>query len=240
MSYLGNPLVRDIDYTINYNNGRMDITPLSFTNVDANLVGEFLTGITKANPGVVSVSAHPFNTGDLVYMNNVGGMTQLNNRTFQITRINNNAFSIGIDTTAYSTWVDNGLLNLAIIARRSISRTNPVRIYKTAHGFLDNAQISISATSGMEQLNNRFFTVTNSTANYFDLLGIDGSAYTPYLANGSILEYRDIAQYTFLCEFDIPVRFDTDKFSASFDAYRDSDGESLFTISSLPVIEIRV
>lgn len=41
-------------------------------------------------------------------------------------------------------------------------------------------------------------------------------------------------------EFDIPVRFDTDRFDVRFDAYRESDGEALFWLSSLPVVELRV
>lgn len=41
-------------------------------------------------------------------------------------------------------------------------------------------------------------------------------------------------------EFDVPVRFDTDKFNSTFEAYRDEDGEALFSISGLTVIELRV
>lgn len=39
-------------------------------------------------------------------------------------------------------------------------------------------------------------------------------------------------------EFDVPVRFDSDKFQARFDAYRDADNEALFYLSSLPVREL--
>lgn len=41
-------------------------------------------------------------------------------------------------------------------------------------------------------------------------------------------------------EFDVPVRFDTDKFDAEFMVYRDDDGEALYQISGLPIIEIRI
>jgi uncharacterized protein (TIGR02217 family) len=40
-------------------------------------------------------------------------------------------------------------------------------------------------------------------------------------------------------EFDVPVRFDTDKLDGSFEGYDDNSGESLFSVSNLNVIEIR-
>lgn len=39
-------------------------------------------------------------------------------------------------------------------------------------------------------------------------------------------------------DFDLPARFDSDHFPATFRNYRESDGEALFDISSLPVVEI--
>lgn len=44
--------------------------------------------------------------------------------------------------------------------------------------------------------------------------------------------------YTWSGQFDVPVRFDVDKFNASFEAYRDTDGESLFAVSGLSVSEL--
>lgn len=39
-------------------------------------------------------------------------------------------------------------------------------------------------------------------------------------------------------EFDVPVRFDVDQLQARFDAWRESDGEALFYVASLPVREL--
>jgi uncharacterized protein (TIGR02217 family) len=41
-------------------------------------------------------------------------------------------------------------------------------------------------------------------------------------------------------EFDVPARFDADELRSRFDAYRDSDGEALHFILSLPVVELRL
>lgn len=45
---------------------------------------------------------------------------------------------------------------------------------------------------------------------------------------------------TVTCEFDVPVRFNTDKLSLSFLAYEDSTGRALFDLGSLPIVEIRL
>jgi uncharacterized protein (TIGR02217 family) len=39
-------------------------------------------------------------------------------------------------------------------------------------------------------------------------------------------------------EFDVPARFDTDQFNSTFEGYRDSDGEALFSVSGLTIVEI--
>jgi hypothetical protein len=46
------------------------------------------------------------------------------------------------------------------------------------------------------------------------------------------------AGYTWAGEFDVPVRFNADTFSSTFEGYRDLDGESLFAITGLGVVEI--
>lgn len=46
------------------------------------------------------------------------------------------------------------------------------------------------------------------------------------------------ANWTWIGEFDVPARFDTDKFSSTFEGYRDSDGESLYTVNGLTIVEL--
>jgi uncharacterized protein (TIGR02217 family) len=45
--------------------------------------------------------------------------------------------------------------------------------------------------------------------------------------------------YSWSGQFDVPARFDTDHFECAFEGYRDSDGEALYAISSLPIVEIQ-
>jgi uncharacterized protein (TIGR02217 family) len=42
------------------------------------------------------------------------------------------------------------------------------------------------------------------------------------------------------CEFDVPVRFNTDKMDLRFEAYRESDKVALFFLGALPLVELRI
>lgn len=67
-----------------------------------------ITGITVANPGVVTTSAaHNLLTGDKVFIYNVAGMTQVNGNTYTITVTSGTTFSI-VDTSGFSAYTSGG------------------------------------------------------------------------------------------------------------------------------------
>lgn len=73
-----------------------------------------VTGATKANPGVITSVAHGFSNGDMVSFASVGGMTQLNGRTFQIDNVTadtftmKNVFGVAVNTTNWTTYTSGG------------------------------------------------------------------------------------------------------------------------------------
>lgn len=68
-----------------------------------------ITGITKANPCVITVAAHGFQTGDVVTLAAIGGMVQLNGLTVPVKVLTENTFSVvDIDSTAYTTYTNGG------------------------------------------------------------------------------------------------------------------------------------
>lgn len=80
-----------------------------------------ITGVTKANPGVVTTSsAHGYSAGDRVVINDISGMTQLNGNiytvgtttstTFQLKDDNNN----NLDTSGYTTYASGGIVRLRL------------------------------------------------------------------------------------------------------------------------------
>ena len=72
--------------------------------------GGTITGITKANPAVVTVTAHGFNNGDRILITGVGGMVEVNNIEFLVANKTTNTFELqGINSSAYTTFTSGGL-----------------------------------------------------------------------------------------------------------------------------------
>lgn len=71
-----------------------------------------ITGITKANPAVVTYSgADNYTNGDPIYIEGVSGMPEVNGREFVVANVNtgSNTFELsGINSTAYGTYVSGG------------------------------------------------------------------------------------------------------------------------------------
>ena len=68
-----------------------------------------ITGITQANPAVVTVSSHGYSNGDDVWINSVVGMTQVNGRRFRIANVTTNTFELqGVDSTGYTAYASAG------------------------------------------------------------------------------------------------------------------------------------
>lgn len=70
-----------------------------------------ITGITKANPGVVTYTGTDPSNGDHVYISGVVGMTQVNGRRFTVANVNtgSNTFELsGVNTSSYSTYTSGG------------------------------------------------------------------------------------------------------------------------------------
>lgn len=71
-----------------------------------------VTGITRANPGVVTTSgAHGIASTAKVVIQSVSGMTQVNGNEYTATRTGANTFSI-VDTSGFSAWTSGGIVNI--------------------------------------------------------------------------------------------------------------------------------
>lgn len=73
-----------------------------------------ITGITQANPGVVTIPSHGFANGDWVAIAGVVGMTQLNGRTYIVSNVTTNTFILQtmtgaeVDTIPFSAYISGG------------------------------------------------------------------------------------------------------------------------------------
>lgn len=77
-----------------------------------------ITGITQANPGVVTSVAHGYDTGDRVLIESVGGMTQLNGNSYYAVKITDDTYSlttlagVAVNTSSYGAYTTGGTSKL--------------------------------------------------------------------------------------------------------------------------------
>ncbi len=74
-----------------------------------------ITGITQANPGVITSASHGYNDGDEIYIDSIVGMTELNGQFFIVANKTANTFTLkdidgnNINTTAYTAYSSGGV-----------------------------------------------------------------------------------------------------------------------------------
>lgn len=78
-----------------------------------------ITGATQANPGVLTITAHGFKTGYLIYIESVGGMVELNDEHYFVEVLSANTISLkdrygnDIDTSAFTAYTTGGTAKIA-------------------------------------------------------------------------------------------------------------------------------
>jgi hypothetical protein len=76
-----------------------------------------ITGITQADPGVVSITSHGFSNGDTIVISGVVGMTEVNGKRFKVANVNTNDFElqdidgVDVDTTSFTAYSSGGVAN---------------------------------------------------------------------------------------------------------------------------------
>jgi hypothetical protein len=76
-----------------------------------------ITGITQADPGVVSITSHGFSDGDTIVISGVVGMTEVNGKRFKVANVNTNDFElqdidgVDVDTTSFTAYASGGVAN---------------------------------------------------------------------------------------------------------------------------------
>lgn len=73
-----------------------------------------ITGITQANPAVVTAAAHGLETGDVVSISDVVGMIDVNGGTYIVEYVSSSTFNlVDTDSTGYAAYVSGGSLDVA-------------------------------------------------------------------------------------------------------------------------------
>lgn len=69
-----------------------------------------ITAATKANPCQITASTHGYSDGDEIWIKDVVGMTQINNKHFTVTVVDVDNITLGVDSSGYSDYTSGGTL----------------------------------------------------------------------------------------------------------------------------------
>lgn len=89
---------------------------------------QLITGITKANPAVVTYSGNDnFTNGDRVRLSGISGMVELNDDEYEIAGVNTGANTfqlVGVDSTGFATYSSGGIIQRIIETAAPFSASN--------------------------------------------------------------------------------------------------------------------
>lgn len=157
---------------------------------------KIISGISQANPCVVTANNHQMVNGDEVYIEGVVGMTEVNGRTFKVANTTVNTLQLeGIDSRTFAAYVSGGKISRtsASTSTRAVatnitaaSQANPCQVTSAGHGLANGDTVYIAGIVGMVELNGGSFTVTVVDANNVTLNGVDSTTYTAYASGGTL------------------------------------------------------
>lgn len=149
-----------------------------------------ITGITRASPGVVTSSNHGFAVGDIVWISDVRGMTQINDRAYRIRTSSANSFTLeswngsswqAVNTTSgngYSSYSSSGTI------RKCLADDCSVVVTSNGHGLEDGDGVYITDVRGMTQINNKGYFVTQVLDSNRFATGANGVNWGTYSSGG--------------------------------------------------------
>lgn len=123
-----------------------------------------ITGITQANPAVVTAASHGLNNGDRVFIKSVAGMVEVNNLEFTVANKTTNTFELsGINSSAFTAYSSGGTVGKIVEVTTTYSVTEIFEINHT-----QSADVLFIAHKDHEPAK-----LTRTTATSFTLTDID-------------------------------------------------------------------
>jgi len=162
-----------------------------------------ITGISKANPGVVTTSAaHGLLAGEKVRLVDVGGMVEVNDTIFTVTSPSGSNFSLsGVNTTSYTTYTSGGTVEKVAPVFPSIL-TAPLITGANMQMWLDTGSDSIGTTAITGRLISAEHVIPVNYAYKYLAVGPSGSKTYSRVGRGKrsvttrvTLELLDLEQY---------------------------------------------
>jgi len=151
----------------------------------AHCKGTLITGVTQANPGVVTSTAHGIANGQTVLISNVNGMVELNGNTYTAANITVNTLELsGTNTTGFTAYGSGGGICVYPAGTISgISNANPA-VVTASNNFSNGDQVIITNVGGMVEVNGNVYTVASASSTGFSLSSVDSSGFSTYTSGG--------------------------------------------------------
>lgn len=140
-----------------------------------------ITGATKANPVVVTAAGHGFTNGDIVRINGVTGMTELNDKFYQVASTTTNSFALkttsgsNVNGTSYSTFTGATTNNNDVVRKCMlwVAASSACRVFvdSTDHGFQTGDYIRTDSGTSTSSYRDISYTITRYDANTYTLDG---------------------------------------------------------------------
>ena len=177
-------------------------TPIGSTNITGavlNLTGteKSISAATKERPVAITSSNHGFSNYDVVWITGASGMTQLNNKAYQVRNKTTNTFELytldgsRVDGRKYDNYSGNAKV------RKCQNNDCTVTITSNGHGLSNNQYVYITGVNGMTQINDQSYLVGNVTSNTFTI-DPNLSALSPYSSGGkSWCAFQGCTYFTF-------------------------------------------
>jgi Flp pilus assembly protein TadG len=157
-----------------------------------------ISDITRASTGVVTTaSSHGLQTNDYVWIRNVAGMSQVNNRAYRVEKINGTSFSLQswngsswetVQTNSFGNYISRGEVRKCLLSDCTVQVTAP------GHGLTSGDGVYITGVNGMTEVNGRPFIVSHVTSDTYSI-GVNGAEWGTYTSGGSSWCGRDGCQW---------------------------------------------
>lgn len=121
---------------------------------------------------LITSASHGISSGKSFYLYGVENAFYYNDQQWTADSVTENTISVNSDITSFASDITN------------ITQANPALVTSPSHGFVNGDLVYIVGVSGMIEVNNRTFTVDNSTTDTFELQGVNSTGFTPYSSSG--------------------------------------------------------
>lgn len=169
-----------------------------------------ISGVSIANPGVITANGHGLATGDFIWLSGVTNTssgsgsslaTLLNNSAYRVVRTSANTFTLerwsGGRWSAVSTSGRKAYTVNSGTFRKCQISTCEVVVTSNSHDLTDGEEVRIAEVRGMTQINNTvndgsstqnnlFHTITRQSADAFSLNGVYGADVSNYESRGYV------------------------------------------------------